>query len=70
MLISEVATPDGVENSWHLTMDIMGDDLDDWEFEALVWEIMNFSPFGERIFRQGSAKPNQEIEFLPGNLDQ
>ena len=55
MLISEVATPDGVENSWHLTMDIMGDDLDDWEFEALVWEIMNFDPFGERIFRQGSA---------------
>ena len=51
-------------------MDIMENDLDDWEFEALVWEIMNFSPFGERIFRQGSAKPNQEIEFLPGNLDQ
>ncbi|PAV18133.1 hypothetical protein PNOK_0661900 [Pyrrhoderma noxium] len=42
-LAAPFSTPDGVENSWHLTME---DDLDDWEFEALVWEIMNFSPFG------------------------
>ena len=60
MLISEVATPDGVENSWHLTMDITGNDLYDWEFEALAWEIMNYNPFGERIFRQGL--PSSRIE--------
>ena len=45
-----MAALDGKENLWHLTVDSMEDDLRDvvdWEIEALVQEIENFSPFGK-----------------------
>ena len=50
MLIFEVVTLDGVENIWFSMIEVMKDDFRDvvdWEIEALVREIENFSLFGE-----------------------